>query len=157
MLRSSSNAPEMDRLQRWVCHDSCAQMTHSLAMEFQSVTLRWVASKLSRKQSKSKAGRHQTLPKFSETVRSLHYCAYATGPAAHVSALPSDASCTNSISTLNTKLAVDCRMWTLLTMQSDRPHSVHKCEVGCRCKSRRAWTWCGGTGAPYPRMWATLP
>lgn len=36
----------MDRLQRSVCHDSCAQVTHSHAMEFQSVTLNWVASKL---------------------------------------------------------------------------------------------------------------
>ena len=39
----------MDRLQRSVCHDSCAQVTHSLAMVFQSVTLNWAASKLSRK------------------------------------------------------------------------------------------------------------
>ncbi len=29
--------------------------------------------------SKSKVRRHQTLPKFSEIVSPLHYCAYATG------------------------------------------------------------------------------
>ena len=29
--------------------------------------------------SRSKVRRHQTLPKFSEIVSPLHYCAYATG------------------------------------------------------------------------------
>ena len=37
------------------------------------------AGEVSSLPSKSKVRRHQTLPKFSEIVSPLHYCAYATG------------------------------------------------------------------------------
>ena len=37
------------------------------------------AGEVSSLPSKSKVRRHQTLPKISEMVSALHYCAYATG------------------------------------------------------------------------------
>ncbi len=46
---------------------------------FQVLDAGEVSSLPSKSKSKSKVRRHQTLPKISEMVSALHYCAYATG------------------------------------------------------------------------------
>ena len=62
--------------------------------------------------SKSKVRRHQTLPKLSEVVSSLHYCAYATG-------------CTENRSLL-TEQALPLSEGSLFRQQA----SASSCEIG---------------------------